>query len=240
MTLNCILCDDDPAILEETKKTLVHALSSEAVRLNISEYTDSRNFSFDLEEDMPVDLAILDIDMPFYNGLNMAHEIKKRFPDSVIIFLTAYIQYAAQSYELDIFRYLHKSELNVKLSNYILDAYNVLKERDKETLLVCRADICEQLPYRQIVYIRKQGKYVVIYCKNQRELKVRLPLFEVRKELDPDQFFAVDRGCVVNLAYVESFERDELLCKSGTRLPVSRSHQRQMKDKLLEYWGNRL
>lgn len=119
-------------------------------------------------------------------------------------------------------------------------AYNVLKERDKETLLVCRADICEQLPYRQIVYIRKQGKYVVIYCKNQREIKVRLPLFEVRKELDPDQFFAVDRGCVVNLAYVESFERDELLCKSGTRLPVSRSHQRQMKDKLLEYWGNRL
>ncbi len=240
MTLNCILCDDDPVILKETKKILVRTLSSEAVRLNISEYTDSRIFSFDLDEGKPVDLAILDIDMPFYNGLNIAHEIKKRYPDSVIIFLTAYIQYAAQSYELDVFRYLHKSELNVKLGNYISDAYNVLKEQDKEALLVFRTDICERVPYRQIVYIRKQGKYVVIYCKNQREIKVRVPLFEVRKDLDPEQFFTVDRGCVVNLAYIESFERDQLRCKSGMRLPVSRSHQRQMKDKLMEFWSSRL
>lgn len=56
----------------------------------------------------PVDLALLDIDMPEINGLMLAEQLKRRHPDAVIIFLTAFPQYAVQAIKLRATGYLLK------------------------------------------------------------------------------------------------------------------------------------
>lgn len=240
MILNCAVCDDDRMLVRQAKDILMRTLFDESIYVHLSEYTDSRTLMYDIAEQKPLDLLITDIDMPYYNGLSIAEEVKKRFPGCIIIFLISYIQYAAQSYELDIFRYLHKSDLHVKLKKYILDACKILEEQDDNAYLIAQNDSCERVPYRQIMYITKRSKYSIICCKNKREIKIRRPLFELKEQLDPEQFMTIDRGCMVNLAYVENFDRDELICKNGVRLPVSRSNQPIVKERLLQYWGKRL
>ena len=59
-------------------------------------------------EDHPVDLAILDIDMPEINGIMLAEKLKKKYPDAAIIFLTAFPEYAVQAIKLRATGYLLK------------------------------------------------------------------------------------------------------------------------------------
>ena len=56
----------------------------------------------------PVDLALLDIDMPEINGLMLAEQLKRRYPDAALIFLTAFPQYAVQAFKLRATGYLLK------------------------------------------------------------------------------------------------------------------------------------
>ena len=56
----------------------------------------------------PIDLALLDIDMPEINGLMLAEQLKRRYPDAAIIFLTAFPQYAVQAFKLRATGYLLK------------------------------------------------------------------------------------------------------------------------------------
>ena len=56
----------------------------------------------------PVDLALLDIDMPEINGLMLAEQLKRRYPDAAVIFLTAFPQYAVQAFKLRATGYLLK------------------------------------------------------------------------------------------------------------------------------------
>ena len=59
-------------------------------------------------ETHPVDLALLDIDMPEINGLMLAEQLKRRHPDAAVIFLTAFPEYAAQAFMLRATGYLLK------------------------------------------------------------------------------------------------------------------------------------
>ena len=59
-------------------------------------------------ENHPVDLALLDIDMPEISGLMLAEQVKRKYPDAAIIFLTAFPQYAVQAIKLRASGYLLK------------------------------------------------------------------------------------------------------------------------------------
>ncbi len=59
-------------------------------------------------EDHSVDLALLDIDMPEMNGITLAAAIKSRYPETAVIFLTAYSQYAVEAFSVRALGYLLK------------------------------------------------------------------------------------------------------------------------------------
>ena len=60
------------------------------------------------------DIAFLDIDMGAYSGLELARHIRNLNLDTILIFVTNYVQYSLEGYEVQAFRYLLKSELDGK------------------------------------------------------------------------------------------------------------------------------
>ena len=236
--INCVICDDDKRIVETTKHILENALRESECLGKIFTYTDSRLFISDIMEYKPIDIAIIDIEMPYYDGMQIAMELKKHFPEAIIIFLTSHVKYAVKSFELQIFRYAQKSEIDITLKRYIKEALTLLLLQNGCTYTVLKNDIMERVPYKQLLCIRKDGKYSVISCIDKREIRVRKPLREVRNELDLSEFITIDRGCIVNIALINKVSDNEVVCKNGERLPISRAKLKETKIREAQYWGN--
>ena len=235
--LNCAICDDDKSVVERVTAVLENVLHEEECIGNISTYTDSRLFLSDVMEYKPFDLVVVDIEMPYYDGIEVTAELKKRFPECCVIFLTSHIKYAVESYELQIFRYTPKSDIDTKLAKYLKDALKMLLLQSGCTYTILKNDDLEKLPYSQLLYVRKEGKYSVITCIDKREIRIRKSLREVISELDEREFIVIDRGCIVNIALIARVFDRNVVCKNGEHLPVSRAKLKETKSRLAQYWG---
>ena len=99
-----VICVDDERILME---------DTVGMCLEVPGVTEARGFVSGKEalewiQSNPVDIALLDIDMPGMNGLQLAERIKKVYPDTAIIFVTGYSEYAVDAFRLRASGYLLK------------------------------------------------------------------------------------------------------------------------------------
>ena len=237
--LNCVICDDNAEIVTRVNSILSNQLRGSAAG-SIRKYTDARNLYEDILEEKPIDLAILDIEMPYHSGKVLAREISKRFSTARVIFLTSYVRYAVEAYELDIFRFVPKERMDEKLPQYIREAIQMIQLQDDQCYVVDKASGAERIPYREIVYVTKDGKNTVFHCLNGREVRFRQTLAIIADTIDPKEFIAIDRGCYVNLAHIARIQKDMAILMDGSMLPISRQRYKQTKDTLCKYWSELL
>lgn len=88
--------------------------------------------------------------------------------------------------------------------------------------------------------IEKDGKYSVITCIDNREIRIRKPLSQILSELDPAEFILVDRGCVVNIALISRISNHEVVCKNGALFSISRAKLKETKVRIANYWGEKI
>lgn len=241
MVLNCIICDDNPAAAEKAKKIAEKALDDKNITADLSVYTDSGQLMFELDDNKRIDILILDIEMPKISGLEIAVYVKKANPNCLIIFMTSYMNYAVDGYELEIFRFVPKQDGEDRLRAAVLDAANVIDLESKKSYFIERHDMCGMLPCRYILYIIKSGKNSEIHhIKSKEPIKIRKPLSVVFDELDSEEFIFIGRGCIANMANVQSVDRHEWVCKNGDKVPISTSLYAEIKEKLLDFWGRKI
>jgi len=127
-----------------------------------------------------------------------------------------------------------------KLSRALTDAVKMIELQENEYYCIQTAGRVEKIPYRQILYIYRQGKNAVFSLKDGKETRVRKSLSQVFQELNSEDFFYVDRGDIVNLAYVMNIRNSMIELKDGSRLPVSQGKLEEVKDRLGKFWGEQL
>lgn len=127
-----------------------------------------------------------------------------------------------------------------KLPRALTDAVKMIELQEDEYYCIQAAERVEKIPYRQILYIYRQGKNAVFYLKDGKETRVRKSLSQVFQELKPEEFFYVDRGDIVNLAYVMNIRNSMIELKDGSRLPVSQGKLEEVKERLGKFWGEQL
>ena len=129
--MNVLVCDDDQqivdSIIEELKK------KSEETHVALRFYGFSQPSQIDLS--LPYDIALLDIDMGETNGIELARKLRAENGNIVIIFITNFIQYAPEGFEVQAFRYLLKSDLSAKLYSYFDSAVQEVLQRKQLTSL---------------------------------------------------------------------------------------------------------
>ena len=74
-----------------------------------SDFSLTRRFYFDLEEGFHYDICFLDIEMPQMNGLDLAKKIRASAQATYLVFITSYLQYAVEGYEVKAFPISQKS-----------------------------------------------------------------------------------------------------------------------------------
>ncbi|RVT49685.1 LytR/AlgR family response regulator transcription factor [Rubrivivax albus] len=193
-------------------------------------------------------LCFLDIRMPGMSGLEAAQALAEDWPDGVpfplIVFVTAYDQYALQAFEAQAVDYLLKPVDGDRLAACVARLQARLAERQAAAATVTPAAelarSVEQLrgllavagsapataaprldvvtaqvgatvhlvPVDEVIYFEAADKYVRVVTA-EREHLIRTPLKDLLPQLDPQRFWQVHRGTVVQARCVRSARREE-------------------------------
>ncbi len=196
------------------------------------------------------DLAILDIQMPKLNGFEVLELIENK---PVVIFATAYDQYAVKAFEMHAVDYLLKPFSKERLDEALDHALKRLKSKNTlpvetiaadagmkpallERVLVKDGPKVHVIPADKIDYIEAEDDYVAIKADGKSHLKQQR-MSELEKQLDPAKFIRVHRSSIINLeriARIELYAKDSRMAilKDGTKILISRAGYDKLKKML--------
>ena len=238
--LRIAICDDDEKAVKSHKELTENCLRQWEKPWEIVDYTDSRSLFYDITEDhFFFDLILLDIEMPGSTGMEIAEKIKPFLPNVKIIFITSHVEYAIDAFELSIFRYVPKNDMDRRLPAAILDAARLIDLEDEKVYTIRAGSRLEKIPYKEIFYIERDGKNACITTAGGMS-RVRKSLQQVYEELGAEEFLFIDRGRIVNIIHVMQVRDGLALLKNGTSLPISRSHLQAVKEQINRYWGEHI
>jgi len=216
----------------------------------IGEYIDGFEGAKAINQLKP-DLVFLDIQLPRITGIEVL-ELLDHCP--MIIFTTAYDEYAIKAFEKNAIDYLMKPFSRERFSQAIDKAVN------RKKIMISNEDNIHQLsenlttdtflsrivikspkamniiPVDEILYFEAQDDYVMIHTQASRFMKKQtMKYFEDR--LNPDQFARIHRSYIANVAFInklEPYSKDTFIAvfKNGAKLNVSNTGYKTLKERL--------
>lgn len=215
--MNCIIVDDEPLAREA-----MQILIEESGQLQWIGSFNSAAAAADFMEDHAVDLVFLDIQMPGVTGIEFAKNISKR---TLVIFTTAYTEYALDSYEVDAIDYLVKpieSERFRKAVDKVLSYHSLLLKEDKEAIETNRSDEYFfvkaerrffKVNFSDILFVEGLKDYVILQLNDQRII-TRMSLKAIFDLLPKHSFLRVNKSYIVNTTHIDSFDNNDIFIKS--------------------------
>jgi DNA-binding LytR/AlgR family response regulator len=211
--MTCIIVDDEPLgreairlLLEETAElTLLGAFGDAA---SAGEFLTAH----------PVDLVFLDIRMPGMDGIAFARTIRD---NTLVVFTTAYPEYAVDSYELDAVDYLLKPVEAARFRKAVAKASDYLallrdKEQKSTVESVTREHIFVKADRRyfkirlaDILFVEGLKDYVVIQTA-ERKIITNATLKAMQERLPEGKFLRTNRSYIVNVEKIDSFDQNDL------------------------------
>ncbi len=234
------ICEDEASQLAAIRDKVQIYLKENNILAELEAYGRSDLLKYDLQEGKYFDIILSDIEMPDTDGMKLAKEIRSCLPDAILIFVTAYLKYAIDAYELEVFRYIPKSCLDEKLPGALEIAIKRVQSQSDKSYLIQTAARIEKILLKQIVYIQKDGKNAMIICTDSSVKSVRKSLSDVHKELNSKDFVFVERGSIVNIAQIKSIQKEEVLLSNGVRIHASRPRLEEIKERMTIYWSEHI
>ncbi len=227
--------EDEKEFMDKETEVLENYFEKNNVKYVIEPYLSSEWFLLGMKEEV-YDIYILDVEMPFKNGLEVAREIRKLYPDPTLIFVTNYIDYAIEAYEVNTYRYIPKAVLEQKLPQALDALLPSLLLTEERYYIIKKRGSSERIPLSDIYYLKKEGKYVVIIHR-KGESRIRESLSAVFTDLKSREFIAVDKSYVVNIRHIMKINGYNLIMRNDMVVPVGMSRMPKIRKQIMEYWG---
>lgn len=213
--MKCIIVDDEPLARNAIQR---HIASIPGLNLS-GQFSSTTSVGLFLKEN-EIDLIFLDIEMPGVNGIEFAKTISS---NTLVIFTTAYPQYALDSYEVDAVDYLVKpieSERFRKAVNKAFLYHNLLKSNKQESIENIEAEYIfvksdkrfSKVYFKDILFVEGLKDYVIIQTREQRII-TRMYLKIIQEHL-PKYFFRVNKSYIVNIEKIEYYDNNDVYIDS--------------------------
>lgn len=223
MTLSCVIVDDElPAI------RIMERFVDQTPWLDLLGSFSVPEEALSFLKEQEVDLLLLDIQMPGMTGLELLEKLQQ---NQLIIFTTAFADYALQGFEWAAVDYLLKP---IAYDRFLRAATRALKLQGKvaeDGHLSLRADRrLYRVPKEEILYIQAYGDYLKIQTED-RLYNPKMALQALEQKLGDNRFLRVHRSWLVNLKKVTYMEGNHLLI-GDQKVPVSESYKEKVLDRL--------
>jgi DNA-binding LytR/AlgR family response regulator len=213
-----IIAEDEPILRAQLRARLAQAWPE----LEIAAEAENGEQAIALIDARKPDIAFLDIRMPVLSGLDVAKEIAGR---AHVVFVTAYDEYAVAAFDEGAVDYLLKpvtpdridkvvGRLKQRLAQPPLDLAALLEKLASRAagapLKWVRASLgntMQMIAVDDVVYFQAEDKYTKVVTAAAEAL-IKKPIKELFDELDPEAFWQIHRGTIVNLRAIAKVERD--------------------------------
>ena len=224
------ICDDDRRQVELVVK-YIHGLNLDH-EYSIVTSENPQNLISILDEE-EIDIAFLDIEMGDITGIDVGKEIRSRFSDCIIVFITGFRDYALDAFQIKAMDYLIKPitpEKFKKLMDDVLDRYKQVKDGGaRNYFTIENKEGYVRLDYDQIFYFEKIQRKVRVHTQNN-SYEFYGTLKEVKKFLNmSDSFSQCHQGYIVNASKIIEMRKNKILLDViDLELPVSRRFREEL------------
>lgn len=233
---NISICDDNKHDIEKIKASLNSFSKKNHIEFTVREFSNPKMLLYEVEDGKIPDIFILDVEMPELNGFELADKIREHTETAIIIFLTSHNELASKGYKAKALRYVIKFNLENDIHEALESAISEISHDDK-TVILHRYNDYWKLPYKDIIYVSRISRQLVITTRLLGEITDNRGIKEFYAILNDNRFLFIDRSCFVNIDYISQINGYTLKLKDGQILPISRRSLQNVKQTLLEQWG---
>ena len=209
MKLKLLICDDSDLQLKETTSFAHSCLdASESFTFRIDSYEPEKLKKLLETDTINYDIAILDIEMGDFNGIDFASELNQCCPQCAVIFLTSHTDYISESYEVRHIYYVTKDSIQQYLPKALDKAIQLVIERKARFLDVISNRKRYTLSCGTITHIERLSREIIIYTDDGEAYKVYESLQAVSERL-PSYFSQCHSSFMINLGYVKNLSSQE-------------------------------
>ncbi len=228
--MKIVICDDNPNIIEEVREMLDEYALIKNLPLDISTFNNGQAV---LESDEKFNIAILDVEMPDMDGIELGEALRKRNKQIVLIYLTAHSQYLDSALNLNAARFFEKPIDKKRFFNGI---DNALERIDNSTISFYIHDDKAQvrITAEDIVFVEIEHRKTKIVT-DVREYYTTHSLDYFKDRLISSVFAQPHKSYIVNLNRITAYERAEIVLDDKYKIPVSRSRQTSFRTSFVRF-----
>ncbi len=229
MILNCVIIDDEPAAIE-----VLAAFTDRTPNLSLLNTFRDPLQALSFLRETKVDLIFLDINMPELNGMEL---LKVLIHPPLVIFTTAYTEYAIESYEKNAVDYLLKpitlerfliavNKAQSRLSNTnpeVIDSSQT-SSANEEIIYLKSGPKTHRIVLNDVRYLEKDGHYISFYLSDKKVV-ARLSMKDVFEVIPKTKFMQIHKSYIVSINHVKIIERHQI--KIGdSYIPIGKTHRK--------------
>ena len=226
MEVRALIIDDEPLAQD-----IIKQYANKLPNLNITDTCNDAICAHTKLQEQTVDLLFLDINMPKLSGISFLKNLKN---PPLVIFTTAYSEYALDGFELNAVDYLKKpfsfdrfckaffraeellqlQQTSLKVVNQNIEADFLFIKANKKTIKV---------KFTDILFIEGLGDYIKIHLPNSK-IVANLSMKKIHSLLPQNKFYRIHKSYIIALDHIESVEGNMTVI-ANTKLPIGNSYR---------------
>ncbi len=233
MNITCLIVDDEPLA-----RNLLKEYVSKVPYLDLKGTCSNALEAIDFLRQQSVDMMFLDIQMPDLTGISFLKALQKK---PIVVFTTAYSEYALESYDLDVVDYLLKpvtferfmravDKVNQRMASGNTSPSNekLPPTESSDFIFVKDGTKLVKVKWEDILYIEGLKDYVTIHTPDQKIITLqRLKVLET--QLPADKFIRIHNSFIVAVSAINVIYKNEVQVGKAT-LPISDSYKKAFKE----------
>ena len=242
--IKCIAIDDEPLALKKLVTYIKKIPYLELVAQCRSAIEAQR-----IIDDQEVEAIFLDINMPDLNGLDFAKSMQDHSKGPVMVFTTAYSEYAIEGYKANGVGYLLKPYSFEEFEDAVLKVKEICEIRqqamtevttqsDDDGIIFVKSDYkIVRIAIEHITHIEAMSEYLRITCDDkERPVIVLLSMKKIEEHLPSNQFMRIHRSFIINLKKISEIKKNHVVIEGDISLPIGDNY----KDSFMNYLNSKI
>lgn len=233
------ICDDEDYFCEREQELITEHLSQRGQKAEFDRYASGEELIKQGIKIAQYDIIFLDVNMDKMDGLATAQRIRKISRRSFIVFVTAFMQYAVNGYEVDAVRFIVKDDKYELRLGECLDAILFKMEGKAKKHLFKFQEGLLDLPYEHLVYVESRLHVLLFHVVDEHERVYTLydRLDHIDELLEAVGFCRTHQSYLVNPQHIQEVKRYRVKLTDGSWLAVSKSRYQEALERWICYKG---